>query len=135
MADTPKNRKVYPALSSTGQGGKRAKAGKAAKATGTGKASQAEKPNFPMMRIVVFFSLLSGAILALAQGSLGISELSLFGSLVGQLARGDILLGDRGFGCFPVIALLQHTLGIDFIGRTAAWMVAVGSNGWAKTIG
>jgi hypothetical protein len=118
MADTPKNRKVYPPLTSTGQGGKRAKAGKAAKATGTGKASPAEKPNFPMMRIVVFFSLLSGAILALAQGSLGISELSLFGSLVGQLARGDILLGDRGFGCFPVVALLKYTLGIDFIGRT-----------------
>lgn len=54
----------------------------------------------------------------MAQGSLAVSELSLFHLLSSQLARGDILLGDRGFGCFPVIALLQHTLGVDFIGRT-----------------
>jgi len=27
-------------------------------------------------------------------------------------------LGDRGFGSYPVIALLQHSLGVDFIGRT-----------------
>lgn len=94
LPDTPKNRKAYPALQC------------------------ADKPSFPMMRIVVLFSLLSGAIPALAQGSLGVSELSLFGSLMSQLATGDILLGDRGFGSYPVIALLQHSLGVDFIGRT-----------------
>jgi hypothetical protein len=71
-----------------------------------------------MMRIVVLFSLLSGAILALAQGSLATSELSLLSLLTGQLARGDIMIGDRGFGCFPVIAWLQHFWGVDFIGRT-----------------
>ena len=37
--------------------------------------------------------------------------------LSSQLVKGDILIGDRGFGCFPVIALLQ-SWGIDFIGRT-----------------
>jgi len=94
LPDTPKNRKAYPPLQC------------------------ADKPSFPMMRIVVLFSLLSGAIPALAQGSLGVSELSLLGLLLSQLAAGDILLGDRGFGSYPVIALLRYSLGVDFIGRT-----------------
>jgi hypothetical protein len=95
LADTKKNRVTYPPLQ-----------------------CQPNQPSFPMMRFVVFFSLLSGAILAAAQGSLAVSELSLLGQLASQLAKGDILIGDRGFGCYPVIALLQHTLGVDFIGRT-----------------
>jgi len=70
-----------------------------------------------MLRLVVLFCLASGAITALAQGSLAVSELALFNSLLSQLAKGDILLGDRGFGCFPVLARLQAA-GIDFIGRT-----------------
>jgi hypothetical protein len=94
LADTPKNRKAYPPLQC------------------------ADKPSFPMMRIVVLFSLLSGAIVALAQGSLAVSELSLLSSLLGQLNAGDILLGDRGFGNYPLIGLLKHLLHIDFIGRT-----------------
>jgi hypothetical protein len=75
-------------------------------------------PGFPMMRIVVLFAMFSGAVGALALGSLAVSELALFGSLLQQLNPGDILLGDRGFGCYPVIALLQHSLRVDFIGRT-----------------
>jgi hypothetical protein len=77
-----------------------------------------EGPGFPMMRIVVLFSLISGAIGALAQGSLAVSELALFGSLQNLLSAADILLGDRGFGSYPVVALLKHTLAVDFIGRT-----------------
>jgi len=94
LADTPRNRIAYPALQC------------------------ANTPSFPMMRVVVLFSLLSGAISSLAQGSLAVSELALFGSLMTQLVKGDILLGDRGFGCYPLIALLRYSLGIDFIGRT-----------------
>lgn len=94
LADTPKNRNAYPPLQC------------------------ADQPSFPMRRIVVFFSLLSGAILALAQGSLGVSELSLLSSLLSHLNPGDILLGDRGFGNYPLIGLLQYALKIDFIGRT-----------------
>jgi hypothetical protein len=60
----------------------------------------------------------SGAIVAAAHGSLGVSELSLLSQLTGHLVKGDILLGDRGFGCYPLVALLEHTLGVDFIGRT-----------------
>ena len=71
-----------------------------------------------MVRLVVLRSLLSGAITSLAQGSLGASELALAAGFVGQLSRGDIVLGDRGFGCYPFIALLRHSLGVDFIGRT-----------------
>src|SRR6059036_3768838 len=94
LADTPKNRKKYPVLQCP------------------------ETPSFPMMRIVVLFSLLSGAVTAVAQASLGVSELGLLASLLNQLTSGDILLGDRGFGNYPLIALLKYTLGVDFIGRT-----------------
>src|SRR3989475_4715908 len=94
LADTPKNRKAYPPLQC------------------------ADKPSFPMIRIVVLYSLLSGAILAVAQGSLGVSELSLLSSLLRVLNPGDILLGDRGFGNYPLIGFLKYSLNIDFVGRT-----------------
>ena len=94
LPDTPANRAAYPPIQCP------------------------DIPSFPMMRVVMLFSMLSGAIVALAQGSLAVSELALFLALSQQLTRGDILVGDRGFGCFPVIALLQQTLGVDFIGRT-----------------
>jgi hypothetical protein len=94
LSDTGKNRNAYPPLQCP------------------------DKPSFPMMRLVVLFSLLSGAIFATAQGSLGVSELSLLSSLTRHFAAGDIFLGDRGFGNYPLIALLQYVLGVDFIGRT-----------------
>jgi hypothetical protein len=94
LADTPANRKAYPPLQC------------------------ADKPSFPMLRLVVLFSLLSGSILALAQGSLGVSELALFSALISHLRPEDIVLGDRGFGCYPVIAWLKYSLKVDFIGRT-----------------
>ena len=95
LADTKTNRKAYPAIQCA-----------------------PEQPSFPMMRFVVLFSLLSGAIVAAAQGSLAVSELSLLAQLTGHLAKSDILIGDRGLGCYPLIAWLQQTLGVDFIGRT-----------------
>ncbi len=76
----------------------------------------ADSPSFPLLRLGVLFSLLSGAISPLAYGRPGVSELALFGSLMRQLVAGDILLGDRGFGCYPVVALLQGWE-VDFIGR------------------
>jgi Transposase DDE domain len=94
VSDTPKNRKAYPPLQC------------------------ADRPSFPMLRIVVLFSVLSGALAAVASGSLASSELALLSSLSHQLSRGDILLGDRGFGCYPLIAWVQFSLGVDFIGRT-----------------
>jgi Transposase DDE domain len=93
LPDVPKNRVAYPPIQCP------------------------DRPSFPMMRIVVLWSFVSGAISALAQGSLLVSELSLLTLLLSQLAKGDILLGDRGFGNYALIALLQHTLGVDFVGR------------------
>lgn len=90
LQDTPRNRKAFPAVT-----------------CGT----------FPIMRFVAFFSLLSGAIIGVAQGAWGISELALMHSLAAQFGSGDILVGDRGFGSYPVVAWLQLA-GVDFIGRT-----------------
>jgi len=95
LAGTRKNRAAYPPIQ-----------------------CRPHQPSFPMMRFVVLFSLLSGSILAAVQGSLAVSEWALLAQLTTPLAKGDILIGDRGFGCYPVIALRQHTLGVDFIGRT-----------------
>lgn len=93
LADTPKNRAAYPPIEPTGT------------------------PLFPQLRLVVLFSLLSGAILAAAQGALQVSELALLHELAAHLIAGDVLVGDRGFGSFPVIAWLKvHR--IDFLGRT-----------------
>jgi len=94
LQDTPKNRAAYPPIES-----------------GT-------TPTFPRLRIVTLFSLLSGAIVAVAQGALDVSELALLHTLAAQLTSGDILLGDRGFGNYPVIAWLKQVLGVDFLGRT-----------------
>jgi hypothetical protein len=94
LADTPKNRASYPPIEPT------------------------DTPTFPQLRLVVLFSLLSGVILAAAQGSLLVSELALLHSLAAQLAAGDILVGDRGFGSFPVIVWLKVVRQVDFLGRT-----------------
>jgi len=94
LADTPKNRAVYPAL-------------------------QSPEPNFPKLRLVVLFSLWSGAVLSLASGNLHAAELPLLSQWLDQLAAGDILLADRGFGNFILLALLQKlNRGVDFIGRS-----------------
>jgi hypothetical protein len=94
LQDTPKNRAAYPPIES------------------------GDTPTFPLLRFVALFSLVSGAILAVAQGAWATSELALLHTLAAELASGDILLGDRGFGSFPVIAWLKHLLNVDFVGRT-----------------
>jgi len=114
LADTPKNRVTYPPIEPT------------------------NTPTFPQLRLVVLFSLLSGAILAATQGSLLVSELALLHNLAAQLAVGDILVGDRGFGSFPAIAWLKvHR--IDFLGRTTRQIDGrrrvkrLGPNDWLLT--
>lgn len=93
LPDTPKNRAAYPPVLA------------------------GMTPTFPQLKWVVVFSLLSGAILAVAPGTLGTSELALLHSLARHLAAGDVLLGDRAFGNYSVIAWLQG-LSVDFLGRT-----------------
>lgn len=115
LADTPKNRAAYPPIEPT------------------------DTPTFPQLRLVVVFSLLSGAILAVAQGSLLVSELALLHSLASQLAAGDILVGDRGFGSFPVIAWLKVVRQVEFLGRTTRRidgrrrLKRLGPNDWLLT--
>ena len=95
LNDTPRNRHACPPVQST-------------------------TPSFPMLRLVVLFSVLSGAILSLVTADLCTAELPMLNQLLNQLAQGDILVGDRGFGNFVLLALLQQlNRGIDFIGRSA----------------
>ena len=115
LLDTPKNRAAYPPLQCP------------------------DTPSFPMLRLVALFSLLSGTLVAVAQGALDVSELALLNSLAGALTAGDILLGDRGFGCYPLIAWLKYGLGVDFIGRTTRRidgrrrLKRLGRNDWLLT--
>lgn len=78
--------------------------------------NMAEGAGFPFMRISALFSLASGALLDYATGSLHISELRLFTQLLPKLQPKDILMGDRAYGQYVIVALLLSA-GVEFIGR------------------
>ena len=73
---------------------------------------------FPLMRLVVIFSLASGAILSMLEGNLHTAEQRLFYLLMDTLKEGDIMIGDQGFGNYIALTLLQ-AIGVDFIARSA----------------
>lgn len=73
---------------------------------------------FPLMRLVVIFSLASGAILSMLEGNLHTAEQRLFHLLMDTLEKGDIMIGDQGFGNYVALTLLQ-AIGVDFIARSA----------------
>lgn len=77
--------------------------------------SQSPKPTFPIMKIVAIFCAASGSILAKAIGSCQ-SELRLLMGMGASLAPGDILIGDRHFGCFVLAAWLK-ALKVDLLAR------------------
>ena len=93
LADTPANQKRFPQPSN-------------------------QKPGcgFPVLKLVVLFCLASGALLARATGTLWESEARLLHRLLATLQRGDIVLGDRGFGNFVILALLAG-VGADLLAR------------------
>lgn len=93
MSDTPENQKVYPQPS-----------------------RQKKGCGFPIMRIVVLFSLASGTILALAKDKLRVSERELFRRLWKHLQPNDIVLADRGFCGFAEFYLLLQR-GVDCVMR------------------
>ena len=93
LPDTPRNRAVYPYAG-----------------------CQRPGCGFPYMKILALFSLASGAILELAQGVWKVSEVRLLLGLKKSLRAGDILLGDRAFGSFFILASLPR-MGVDVVSR------------------
>ncbi len=71
------------------------------------------------MKLVGLFSLASGALLESATGSLRDHETTLFRGLWEKLVRGDILLGDRGFCSYEILASLAAR-GVDCLLRLHA---------------
>jgi len=71
---------------------------------------------FPIMRLVVLFCVTSGAILTVRAGSFCLGEMALCYALLDHLQPHQILMADRYFAHFPLIALLRIRR-IDFIGR------------------
>lgn len=59
---------------------------------------------FPLVRLVVLFCLASGALVSWAIGQYGQSELALLAPLWDYLQAGEVLLADRHFGSYRVLA-------------------------------
>jgi putative transposase len=96
MPDTPENQAAYPQLK-----------------------TQAPGLGFPIARILVVFSLAVGTVLEAAIGPYQgkqTSELALLRLVIGQFQGGDIVLADRFFGSYWVIAALQAR-GVDVVVR------------------
>ena len=83
MPDTAKNQRAYPQ-------------------------SAEQKPGcgFPFMKIVAIFSLSTGVLLDYARGNKHQHELSLLHRLLDVFKSGDLVLADRGFSCYTLLALL-----------------------------
>jgi len=93
LADTSSNRQAYPPPKSLKKG-----------------------CGFPVMKLVVLFSLASGALLARATGTQSMHEVRLCEALRAFFLPKDIILADRAYALFPVLAWLQ-TLQVDMIAR------------------
>jgi len=93
MPDTPANQALYPQ-------------------------SAHAKPgcSFPVMRVVVVFSLGTGLLIDLARGTLRTSERALFRQLWERLEKGDVVLADRGFAGFAEFYYLLRQ-GVDCVMR------------------
>jgi len=96
MPDTPRNQAAYPQNPQQKQG-----------------------LGFPIARVVVILSLASGMLIDMALGPYAgkeTGESALLRSLLGRLKPGDVLLADRYYCSYFMIALLQE-LGIDLVTR------------------
>ncbi len=93
LADTPQNQAQYPQPKSQKRG-----------------------CGFPILRLSVLFSLKSGAVLNVAQGTFYQHELRLFHTLHNQLVAGDILVYDRAGGHY-VLAAQMRQRNVDLISR------------------
>jgi len=95
LADTPPNRKAYPPPKSLPAG-----------------------CGFPLLKIVVLFSLATGALLARATGTQYAHEVRICETLRAFFLKGDIIVADRAYAIFSVAAWMQ-SLGVDIIARVA----------------
>lgn len=77
-----------------------------------------QKPGcgLPVLKLVVLFSLASGALLDVVLGNLHHHDLRLFHRLWECLQAGDILLGDRAYGEYATLAGLPRQ-GVDVVAR------------------
>ena len=71
---------------------------------------------FPVMQLCGLYSLASGAILKTVQSPWSAHEVRLFQDLEAELQPGDILVGDRPFGAYVLLALLPLR-GVDVVSR------------------
>jgi hypothetical protein len=71
---------------------------------------------FPVAHALALFSLASGAILNVVTAACYTAELVMFKTLWPVLQSGDILLGDRVFGCFALLAAMPLQ-GVDVVAR------------------
>jgi len=81
--------------------------------------SQAQGLGFPIMRAVALCSLATGMVMALACGPYAgkeTGEPALLRALFDALSRGDVVLADRYYGGWFMLALWRE-LGIDFVTR------------------
>ena len=60
------------------------------------------------MKLVAIFSLSTGALLDYAKGNKHQHELNLLQRLLDHFKKGDLVLADRGFSCYTLLALLRH---------------------------
>jgi IS4 transposase len=99
MPDTPENQKVYPQPE-----------------------SQKEGVGFPIARLVAIISLSCGAVLDVAIGPYKgkeTGEHALLRQILGSISAGDIILGDRYYCSYFLIAMLRQ-LGADAVFRIHA---------------
>ena len=93
LADTPANREAYPPPKNMPAG-----------------------CGFPLLKIVVLFSLASGVLLARATGNQFMHEVRICEALRAFFVKGDIIVADRAYALFAVLSWLQ-SLGLDAIAR------------------
>ncbi len=77
-----------------------------------------QKPGcgFPVLRLVAFMSLATGAVSRYRIGNLHDHEQRLFQALRTHLKGGEVVLGDRNFGTFATLVLLERQ-GVDGVFR------------------
>ena len=96
MADTPKNQERYPRP-----------------------AKQKPGCGFPVLKMLVLFSLNSGSVLNAITASLQKQDVRLLHELASELKPGDVLLGDRAYGEYTTLAVWPGR-GVDVVARVHA---------------